>query len=144
MGTISDDQLNQAALPVANFDECANDYMNFGIKLDSSQHLCAGFSHGGVDACQGDSGGPFVCNNMELSAVVSFGIGCAAADTYGIYTSLAYYVDWIESEVGCPSGYRGPNCDDDLDECIANMHNCGPGTQCRNTFGSFECIQVNV
>lgn len=141
MGTISDENLNQAALPVANFDECASDYLTFGIKLDPSQHLCAGFSHGGVDACQGDSGGPFVCNNLELSGVVSFGIGCAAADTYGIYTSLAFYVDWIASEVGCPIGYSGSNCEDDLDECIAGLHNCDAGSLCKNLVGSFECIK---
>jgi hypothetical protein len=52
MDNISEDDLNQAALPVANFEQCKNDYITFGIKLESEQHLCAGFAHGGVDACQ--------------------------------------------------------------------------------------------
>ena len=117
MGTVSDENLNQAALPVANFRECAQDYSAFGIRLNEQQHLCAGFSHGGVDACQGDSGGPFVCKGNQLTGVVSFGIGCATAETYGIYTSMPNYIDWITDVVGCPIGYTGPNCEDDLDEC---------------------------
>jgi secreted trypsin-like serine protease len=42
---------------------------------------------------KGDSGGPFVCKNKELSGVVSFGIGCATADVFGIYTSLGNIFD---------------------------------------------------
>ena len=52
MGTVSEEHLNQAALPVANFTECAKDSSQFGIELLEEQHLCAGFPEGGVDACQ--------------------------------------------------------------------------------------------
>ena len=36
-----------------------------------------------------------MCKNQQLSGVVSFGIGCATAETYGIYTSLPS--QWFEN-----------------------------------------------
>lgn len=56
------------------------------------------------DSCQGDSGGPlqyFPAANSTLATlvgVVSFGLSCAT-DVPGIYTRVAYYLDWIEAIV---------------------------------------------
>ena len=81
-----------------------------------------------------------ICKNTELAAVVSFGIGCANANMYGIYTSLFNYIDWIDSVVGCPLGYGGLFCDEDIDECILGKHRCqGDARYCLNTEGSYQC-----
>merc|ERR1711892_1188056 len=142
MGTASMSVLNEAALPFGRFDKCKNDYQSYGIKLDKDQHLCFGFDKGGVDACQGDSGGPIVCGGLDksLTGVVSFGIGCASEDLYGIYTSLSYYIGWINENVvvPCPAGTTGPYCTEDLDEC-ATENNCKAPLVCSNTYGSYEC-----
>jgi secreted trypsin-like serine protease len=59
--------------------------------------LCAGAPEGGRDSCFGDSGGPLVLggapggppSDYVLAGLVSFGEGCAQAETPGVYTSLA-------------------------------------------------------
>ncbi|XP_058800002.1 serine protease persephone-like [Phymastichus coffea] len=50
------------------------------------------------DVCQGDSGGPLFLKSTVVSSllgIVSFGQGCASS-VPGIYTSVYYYLDWIE------------------------------------------------
>ena len=60
--------------------------------------MCAGYERGGASACFGDSGGPLVVpggpTGWSQVGVVSRG-GCAEPATYGIYTRVSYYLDWI-------------------------------------------------
>lgn len=86
---------------LTKFNERAN-LAAFRNGLNSGQ-LCAYDPEGKRDSCQGDSGGPlqFTRTNSSLPKVVgivSFGIGCASGIP-GIYTRVAYYLDWIESIV---------------------------------------------
>jgi len=37
------------------------------------------------------------------------------------------------------TGYIGPTCATDIDECTTNEDDCGPNTTCTNTPGSFSC-----
>lgn len=61
--------------------------------------ICAGYSEGGKDSCQGDSGGPFFAYEKDgtrvLTGVVSWGIGCAQANAYGVYAKVKNYLGWI-------------------------------------------------
>ena len=66
--------------------------------------MISGPKAGGQDSCQGDSGGPLVTRDdrpgFSLIGVVSFGDGCARPDSYGVYTEVSYYLDWIAQQYG--------------------------------------------
>jgi len=61
--------------------------------------LCAGLPEGGSDSCQGDSGGFLGASagdgRWTQLGVVSWGIGCARPQLFGVYTRVANYLDWI-------------------------------------------------
>ncbi|CAF4090593.1 unnamed protein product, partial [Adineta steineri] len=63
--------------------------------------LCAGIFGGGKDTCQGDSGGPLMMFNSNkqwvLVGLTSNGLGCAEAAYSGIYTRVATFVSWINT-----------------------------------------------
>ncbi|XP_031627884.1 serine protease persephone-like [Contarinia nasturtii] len=69
-----------------------------------SQSQCCAFDPmARNDACQGDSGGPLQIfphssNIASVVGVVSFGISCGTT-LPGVYTRVAYYLQWIESIV---------------------------------------------
>ena len=50
---------------------------------------------------QGDSGGPAVVKRSSADAtivgVISYGIGCAKRNYYGVYTDVYTYLPWIRS-----------------------------------------------
>jgi secreted trypsin-like serine protease len=65
--------------------------------------LCFGdFDKGSVDACFGDSGGPLfyydAAGDAVIIGVTSFGpeYECGIAGEPGVYSSIAYFKDWIE------------------------------------------------
>ena len=63
--------------------------------------MCATDDNG---PCQGDSGGPLMVRNLDyqsrwvITGVTSWGKGCGRHDSYGVYTEVLPYKDWI-SEV---------------------------------------------
>ncbi|WP_367871566.1 serine protease [Luteolibacter sp. Populi] len=64
--------------------------------------LSAGFQAGGKDSCSGDSGGPLIVpspvgGGWAQAGIVSFGsdLGCAAADSYGIYSRILNFRSFI-------------------------------------------------
>lgn len=64
--------------------------------------ICAGSNSPGKDSCTGDSGGPMTRRGQRpdervLVGLVSWGKGCAEADTPGIYTNVTEYREWISA-----------------------------------------------
>jgi len=61
--------------------------------------FCAGLTAGGKDSCQGDSGGPIVSSSKVLIGTVSWGEGCAAANSPGVYARVASLLTYINSKL---------------------------------------------
>lgn len=100
-GGYQSNTLHEAEVTFYSREKCKNVYRN----LEEFQ-LCAGYEDGGVDTCQGDSGGPMVCRKSRedprtfvVRGVTSYGYGCAQRGKPGVYTSVYYYMDWINSRI---------------------------------------------
>jgi len=95
-------ELLKVDLPVVSNETC-NQVASYNGRITDNM-ICAGFAEGGKDSCQGDSGGPLFVqssdNTFTQIGVVSFGDGCAEPNKYGVYTKVANYEDWIESNTG--------------------------------------------
>lgn len=92
------EKLQQADdLPIISNDTCNQVLEDQGYQITQNM-LCAGPSEGGKDACDGDSGGPLVVQDgaiWKLAGIVSWGIGCAEPDSYGVYARMSRFADFI-------------------------------------------------
>lgn len=87
--------LREVDIPIVSNTTCIDSY---GASLIQNTNVCAGLATGGKDSCQGDSGGPLFVNDggtYKQNGVVSFGIGCADPDYYGVYTRVSQFANWI-------------------------------------------------
>ncbi|CAO2606539.1 Calcium-dependent serine proteinase [Lemmus lemmus] len=94
--------LRGAKLPVTSLEKCQkvkeeNPRVRAEDYVFTSNMICAGEK--GVDSCQGDSGGAFAMQvpnvkdpKFYVAGLVSWGKKCG---TYGIYTKVKNYMDWI-------------------------------------------------
>ncbi|MEI6412704.1 MAG: serine protease [Pseudomonadota bacterium] len=113
-GGNSSDRLRQVDLPLVSNAQCQAVYDSFSESVYGSREIigsaqiCAGYLQGGKDSCQGDSGGPLVVRNgseWQQVGIVSFGefpdpnASCAAPGSYGVYTRVSSYRDFIRSVV---------------------------------------------
>ncbi|CAL8310404.1 unnamed protein product [Arctogadus glacialis] len=90
-------RLQEVMVPVVSNRDCRTTYSTL-----TSNMICAGLTDGGKDSCQGDSGGPMVYKDGPRwveAGVVSFGIGCALADTPGVYARVSEYQNWISRQI---------------------------------------------
>ena len=96
-------ELLKVLLPVKDSKTCEEKYF---VK---KKMFCAGNGRGIKDACQGDSGGPFAMKlpidetriryRYKLMGIVSWGIKCGLPGTYGYYTRVTNYLDWIKKSL---------------------------------------------
>nr|BAI66449.1 serine protease 3 [Heterololigo bleekeri] len=92
------DNLRRTDVPIMPLNSCSG--MVPGI---TSQHVCVGTArYFGNSACKGDSGGPLMCKSLEdgervLVGLVSYGWTCR--EGLGIFTSVAYFKQWIDTQV---------------------------------------------
>ncbi|TOF86826.1 peptidase S1, partial [Vibrio parahaemolyticus] len=94
-GGSTPDVLQKVTIPIVSDEECRNDYSADDVY---DYMICAGVPEGGKDSCQGDSGGPMVASDTGspyLAGIVSWGYGCARPNRPGVYTEVAYFVDWV-------------------------------------------------
>lgn len=97
-------QLRQVSLPIADRQTCENSLIGIGLQKEafSNNMFCAGDGKGGKDACIGDSGGPLLVlqqGEIRQAGIISWGVGCALANTYGFYTRLSQFDAWIKSHI---------------------------------------------
>ncbi|XP_026582069.1 coagulation factor XII isoform X2 [Pseudonaja textilis] len=92
--------LQEADVPIIPHEQCHSPEVH-GSQI--TQHmLCAGYLEGRIDACQGDSGGPLVCEEQgkaTIRGIVSWSTGCAQRNKPGVYTNVARYLSWIQSNM---------------------------------------------
>ena len=94
--------LRDAVLPLASYEDCIRVLSTSAI--EDARQICAGWNRGGRDTCAGDSGGPLIALDTQgcpyAVGLTSYGSkrGCAVADTYGVYTRISYFRDWISRQ----------------------------------------------
>jgi len=89
--------LRMAKVPLVSKETCEAAY---GKEKITDRMICAGFPKGGIDACQGDSGGPLSClyeGRWYLTGVVSWGVGCAQPNAYGVYAKVQELNEWVDN-----------------------------------------------
>ncbi|XP_018897016.2 uncharacterized protein [Bemisia tabaci] len=92
--------LKEVDVPVVGFQQCQSQLQQTRLGYDFKLHpgfVCAGGEEG-KDACKGDGGGPMVCERggtWQVVGIVSWGVGCGKYGVPGVYTKVAYYLDWI-------------------------------------------------
>jgi len=94
--------LYEVEVPIVNRAICERslDKYSFGSVNLSQNMICAGST--GKDSCSGDSGGPLMARENGEYVVVgisSWGLECAKPDTYGIYTRVSKFKNWIDSQI---------------------------------------------
>lgn len=97
-GGATPDTLRRVTLPRVMTQECIEK-----TKMNITANMfCAGFTDGSKDSCKGDSGGPYATKYKEtyyLTGIVSWGLGCAKVNAYGVYTRVSRYMDWLTEKV---------------------------------------------
>lgn len=94
-------KLRKVEVPLITTETCNSKSAYDGAVTDTM--ICAGYAEGGKDACQGDSGGPLftqqASGDFSLVGVVSWGMGCARPNKYGVYSKVNTMADWILNQV---------------------------------------------
>uniref|UniRef100_A0A8C3JKX8 Coagulation factor VII n=1 Tax=Calidris pygmaea TaxID=425635 RepID=A0A8C3JKX8_9CHAR len=85
-------------LPRVKTQECEKE-----TDLNITENMfCAGDLTGVKDSCKGDSGGPHATkykNTWFLTGIVSWGKGCAVKGSYGVYTRVSKYINWLKKQM---------------------------------------------
>jgi len=112
--------IQEVGVPLVSDAVCnqsGGNYANVG-----SVAFCAGYPQGQQDSCSGDSGGPIVINRggeIVQLGTVSWGIGCARPDKYGVYADVAALSAWID---GIKQGDSSPSLSYTQNQSLANFN----------------------
>jgi secreted trypsin-like serine protease len=104
-GGSSPSRLQEVDVPLVSDQTCRAAGGNYSSVGNVS--FCAGLPQGGKDSCQGDSGGPIVINRsgtITQVGIVSWGIGCARAGKYGVYSDIASLRGWLDTVITSNNG----------------------------------------
>lgn len=102
------DQLQKVQLPIVTLAQAATVWNDIPPTV-----IMAGYRNGTMDACSGDSGGPMVVEVLgeyRQAGIVSW--GSRNCNTYGAYTRVSLFDDWIYEKTGfiapvTPAGISG-------------------------------------
>jgi hypothetical protein len=97
--------LQKVQLPVVTRAQAATVWGNIIPKTD----IMAGYENGNKDACSGDSGGPLVVpviDEYKLAGIVSWGSN--NCNTFGGYTRVSDFENWIRSKTGIVKEFIPP------------------------------------
>ncbi|XP_077338987.1 coagulation factor VII [Lithobates pipiens] len=97
-GGATPDILRRVRLPRIMSQQCRE---QTGLNITENM-FCAGYTDGSKDACKGDSGGPYITKykgTYYLTGIVSWGLGCAKVDKYGVYARVSRYTTWINKHM---------------------------------------------
>ncbi|XP_031575296.1 serine protease hepsin-like [Actinia tenebrosa] len=87
-------RVDMVPIEICNREECYNGTIHERV-------FCAGPASGGCGPCQFDSGGPLACEDnglWYLNGLVSYGIGCALPNKYGVYSNMYQLTSWVKNE----------------------------------------------
>ncbi|XP_057317818.1 transmembrane protease serine 9-like [Microplitis mediator] len=90
--------VHEVKVPILTLDQCRK--MKYKAHRITGYMLCAG--KGSQDSCQGDSGGPLLVqegDKVEIAGIVSWGVGCGRPGYPGVYTRVAKYLNWINTNM---------------------------------------------
>lgn len=104
-------ELHDVGVNIFSYDYCLNKTVYTEKYIDKEKDICAGvpdwnndgMADGGQDSCQGDSGGPLICaedGEPVQVGIVSWGNGCAAQNSAGVYVNIYAYKEWIAEKTG--------------------------------------------
>lgn len=76
--------------------------LRYGIH--KGQYCAYDLSSVGANSCAGDSGGPLHVFRSDKAiatviGIISWGFNCGLTSFPSVYTRVAYYKDWIETQV---------------------------------------------
>ncbi|XP_055590480.1 trypsin 3A1-like [Uranotaenia lowii] len=86
-------RVRKLSVPIVKQRTCKEAYV---VNDVTKRMLCAGFAAGGRDSCDGDSGGPLICRSIQ-AGIVSWAIGCAEKNRYGVYSDMSAMRRWIRN-----------------------------------------------
>lgn len=90
--------LKKTQLALAGAKRCQQDIAQEGYRLTETM-LCLLTGSSRADSCWGDSGGPIVQidaqGHVTQVGIISWGMGCGAADSFGVYTDMLTVGEWI-------------------------------------------------
>ncbi len=97
-GDLFPNYLQRALVEIKDHSICTSNYAAVSRVVTENMICASGYN---TDICQADSGGPLytVINGRGLQlGIVSWAVGCAREDFYGVYTNVFNYVDWIKTK----------------------------------------------